>query len=627
MRVALIRAATVLLIVVLCGAPCKAEDMTFRLFDWLTGNDADLHAQLTRVFKLDPSRFPTLTAHPDGGLRLENPGGAPSAIAWSPLELKETGHYTLRFESRGGDGELEHHRASASFGSARLDFETTTEWSAHALTMRLTGPVGPSSISFALRGRKGSLEIRQVDVLRVPFDARVESINGALRLQVVGRPPTETRIIWQSGESSGGLPLTGLTWEHKEGVASALLATPPGDFYDWTLVAGEPARPVLVGNRLRLTAPPAMSRGPMPYSVSIRGDGAVIVGDHPFLPLGLYLHEASVEAIELAARAGLNLVLLPPGEETDKLVRLARDRGMQVIIETTIPAQPQGVERAVAEILSRHASLPVMAWTAVDEPDLKPDYGPILTRIQTAITSNDGRPLYQANHTPQSFWSAGAACDILAVDPYPLSAIPRPLTTVGAWIDEARAAVGAGHSVWYVGQAFVEAPFWPHAPTPQQLRAMTWIALNHGARGIVYYALHEILDPASPDHQWDLRRSPLWQEITRETSELRGLEPFLVHGEGPRHITAGGSIDAALWDNPAGGVLVSLVNTSDREADALLAVSVSGLRDVRVLPDGPTVRMSAGAIALRLPPYGVLLLQGAKCPPASHLSGNSRSRL
>lgn len=338
------------------------------------------------------------------------------------------------------------------------------------------------------------------------------------------------------------------------------------------------------------------------------------VKSKPFFPIGLYLHENSPQAIEDAAKAGMNLVLMPPAsenKETRERVALSRKLGLQVILETEVaPGTPKEIEANADKVVSRFKDLPLLAWTGVDEPDLKPAYKNVLSTIHAEMARHDGRPLYQANHTPQSFWTAGTACDILAVDPYPLSAIPRPITTVGEWIDEAREAVGPGHAVWLVQQAFAEAPLWPKAPTPEQLHAMTWIALNHGAQGIVYYTLHEILDPAARDNdfKWDLRRTPLWAEISREAKEMSALQRFLLRPQSREKLFAlRGTIDGNAWVDDKGTALVALVNVTDSTSDAQLRIPVDHLR---IYPEGPEIFPQEGTIGVRLPPYGVLLLTG-----------------
>jgi hypothetical protein len=596
------RAIVILALLAGCSGMAGAQGMKLRLFDWLTGNDAEFHRLLRDFFKLDPGRFPTLEREPDGTMRLENHGGAPSAIAWAPLEATQSGLYTLRFEAR-WNGEGEHGRASVGMGPARLDFEPGRSWREEAVSTHLQAPSGPSSLSFSLHGRQGTLEIRKVEIIRMPFDVRVTAGDADLALELLGKMPADVTLQWSCGGQSGQLALEGAAWTHSGPVSRAVLPRPAGSVYQWTLT--REGRVIVVGERVRLSSE-KVHRGAA--AVTVRRDGTMLVDGRPFLPLGLYLHDNTVESVEKAVESGVNFVIVNDGESAKAAVEAARAHQMQAMVETPIAAgSTTEIRAALQQVMDRYRDLPVFGWTAVDEPDLKAAYTPaVMSSIRQELLALDGRPLYQANHSPRSFWSAGTECDILAVDPYPLGAVPRPLTTVGDWVDEARAAVGPGRSVWLVAQAFVEAPFWPRPPTPEQLRAMTWIALNHGARGVVYYTVHEILDPDSVDHKWDLRRTPLWAEIAKETAELGEVRDFLLHEGGPTRLASRPPFDSGVWDDGRGNVLIAIVNTSDAEAEAFMSLPPE-VHDVQVSASAPPLE---GKVALRVPAYGVLLMRG-----------------
>lgn len=601
--------AAVLAALRLMAGVAWSEPLQLRFFDWLDVGDASLRKEIVAFFKIDETRLP-FAREIEGGFAIENPGGVPAAIMWSPLDLKEGGVYTLGFEAR-WTGEGDHGRASASFGPARLDFEPTTAWRSYALTMRQSGPVGPSSIAFALRTRKGSVAIRGVDVVRAEFDMRARSVRNGVALEIIGQAPPDTVLAWTCGAGSGRVALADLKWSApRGGVVSAEMPAPAGDVMTWRLVRED--RVLMVGTPVRLSSLPSIARG-LPRSVQIGEDGVARIDGKPFFPMGLYLHESSVTAVQKAAEAGINLVIVSPEGKARALVEAGRTAGMQVLLETGVPAEAARVTSATRELVEQYGALPVFGWTAVDEPDMKPPYTPaILAEIHRTVARLDGRPLYQSNHSPSSFWTVGTACDILAVDPYPLAQIPKPLTTVAQWIDEARAAVGPGRAVWLIQQAFVEAPIWPKPPTPEQLRAMTFIGLNHGARGIVYYTVHEILDPSTPDHKWDLRRTPLWAEIARETAEMRDLSAFLLSPAGPRPLPLAGPFDGAVWEDGQGNVLVCVVNVTAEPADAPVRLPWADVELLRVAPNGPVVDAPQGCLAARLPGHGVLLLRGRR---------------
>ena len=134
---------------------------------------------------------------------------------------------------------------------------------------------------------------------------------------------------------------------------------------------------------------------------------------------------------------------------------------------------------------------------------------------------------------------------------------------------------------------------------------MTWIALVHGARGIVYYAGHEILDPEAPDHRWDLGRSPLFEEIRREAAELEALEPWLASPEGPERPAGSGPLECALWKGPR-GTLVAIGNPTGEPLAGAVSLGPAA-REARPWPAGPPVVLERGTMFLQLPAYGVAL--------------------
>lgn len=567
------------LLMVLTATPAHADE-PWRLLDWLPTRDPELRRQITEFFRLDPAKMPAVAAAP-GGLVLTNPGGAPVATAWAPYD-PDAGLWTWRFRARGTAP------GSALFMTESASFPPSEDWQWVGVTAE--GGL-PGAMALTLRGREGRLEVCDMQRVRLPFTASASVEGGRLQLQVDGEPVPGMQVELRSlplEEWRGHGPGRRIPFEAPFGAMTlAPEALPEPYLVRWRLLDAE-GRVLHGGGTLRVGDPAPPARGPVRRDVQVGPGGVLHVEGKPFLPLGLYTHETGPGALDAVQELGLNLAIMAPSEG---VVEEARRRGLEVILETVVP--PDDVRASQVE---RFGHLPVLAWTAVDEPDLKPPYAAVLDDVYRAVAGADSRPLYQSNHSPASFPWAAAATDILAVDPYPLGVIPRPLTTVGRQVDEARAVTP---SVWYINQAFVMAPFWTEAPSPEQLRAMTWISLIHGARGIVYYVLHDILDPNSADHKWELRRSPLWAGIQAEARELSALQEWLLLPEGPERILFEGPIEGAIWRRP-GGSLVALVNPLPEQAMVQLEVGPS-----RLLPDGPAL---PAEVLLRLEAYETVLL-------------------
>jgi hypothetical protein len=84
--------------------------------------------------------------------------------------------------------------------------------------------------------------------------------------------------------------------------------------------------------------------------------------------------------------------------------------------------------------------------------------------------------------------------NIIGTDPYPIgSSVPENLSTVGKAVQKTVEETG-GRPVWAVIQAHRQPP--PHSPnrfpTPEEIRCMAYLALNNGAKGLLFYAWGDV---------------------------------------------------------------------------------------------------------------------------------------
>jgi hypothetical protein len=115
----------------------------------------------------------------------------------------------------------------------------------------------------------------------------------------------------------------------------------------------------------------------------------------------------------------------------------------------------------------------------------------------------------------------GGGADILMGDPYP---IPHgPVTQVGDWFREARELTGGTVPLWAAPQAFGGGEGTPREPTPGEERAMTYLALVNGARGVQYFVRRPPLgNPKSP---------LVWSQCRSMALEVAELTPALLSAE------------------------------------------------------------------------------------------------
>lgn len=132
---------------------------------------------------------------------------------------------------------------------------------------------------------------------------------------------------------------------------------------------------------------------------------------------------------------------------------------------------------------------------------------------------------------------------------------------------------------------------------------MAWLAINHGARGIIYYAQVENLWPHSPDLKFHLEKSPLYGAITELNAGIRLVEPVLLSNEPAPPATLlddDGSLDVKTW-SLRGETYVSVVNVTGAAVTARVQVSGTVATDVLSGRDWP---VSGGMFSADLPPLG-----------------------
>ena len=202
--------------------------------------------------------------------------------------------------------------------------------------------------------------------------------------------------------------------------------------------------------------------------------------DLAFFPIGLY--DVPESALPAAAAAGFNLVV--NGDNEPAYLDRAEAGGMRVIPYIRLDK--------MAEDAARFRDEPrVFAWYLYDEPDLNGMPPRTYRRLARKLHNLDpDRPIFLTVLSLTRYDDYVDECDILAPNPYPIiheEPECNELRWVGVGVDAAREAAG-DRPVWAIIQAFYGPPIWRRNPTPDELRAMVFLAVNHGADGIIYFS-------------------------------------------------------------------------------------------------------------------------------------------
>jgi len=367
--------------------------------------------------------------------------------------------------------------------------------------------------------------------------------------------------------------------------------------YQITVTAKRGAEEVAVG---RL---PLRRVGPSPIETRLREDGALLIDGQPFFPIGFY--DIPTSDFEMAGKAGFNTVSFSGGG-TEVIPRLdeANRCGMKVVIHSTwswFSKRLDDLERTISPIQSHPA---ILAWYLRDEPSTS----------QEGAGPDDMRALYQHMHeidpyhpsfttlcVPAEYGLYADTTDLFAIDPYPVGC--APLTLVSDCCDRARAAMDDRRALWVIPQAFgsEKGPqTWWRIPTIEEEHAMTYLALIHGAKGIIYYR-YDVQEYVPETKGWkSISTLPqthpdLWRGFVSLGQELRDLSPVILSPEpaADRAKLAPPPLHAALRDC-AGRRYLLVVNPTTEAVRARLAIPGVGARTTAAVWHGQETQLLQG---------------------------------
>ena len=237
---------------------------------------------------------------------------------------------------------------------------------------------------------------------------------------------------------------------------------------------------------------------------------------------------------------------------------------------------------ALRRLVQEHKRDPYLLWWyGIDEPA-----GALLDKaIQDRAMfeqMDPYRPVAAAVCHPGTFRRSVQAFDILMPDAY-------PIRLVAPWTDACLQAGGGRVPVWLVPQAFGMEP--SDVPTPEGLRCRAFLALTHGATGLIWftYALPDLFEGVEGHRDsWYLPETTLWDEFARLNQEITDLAPVLLSPPvGPR-VTASDEAIHVLLKEYEGKYYFFAVNASPEP----VACRFTGLEpdgNVEVLPEGPAI--------------------------------------
>lgn len=356
-----------------------------------------------------------------------------------------------------------------------------------------------------------------------------------------------------------------------------------------------------------------------------------IVDGKPFFPLGWYNSTSDQYMYEIA-NSPFNCILdygMDYMSKSQMLTYLAKvqQTGLKVIycMNDVYPTATYisswegltGNDQIAGALVQAYKTQPsIFSWYLNDElaKKLEPQLEGYYQRVATA---DPNHPTYIVLCDMPEVQYFPNTTDVMGVDPYPVPS--TPLTEVSDDNDIATSAVHGHKPVWMVLQAFAwyqynsTNPDRGHiptaaelqtgrAPTYQEGRCMTYLALTHGAKGIIYYCYYDMR--VLPQY------AEMWTWMKSIGSEVKTLSPILLSPSdlgAVRYSPSSASLHTKLKvyngevylmavnpDNTACTVTFQLKNSVTSHASTMF-------ENGRV----PTVNVAAGTLTDTFQPLGV----------------------
>jgi hypothetical protein len=260
-----------------------------------------------------------------------------------------------------------------------------------------------------------------------------------------------------------------------------------------------------------------------------------ILNGEPFFPLGLYVVECTngsyaAELDEIADspfNTLMNYAVNQCGTDaTDAQILGYLDqlasRNLRLIFSLSefFDGGQADIDTITHKVSTFKTHPAVISWYLNDERDPSVYLTQLEERYQKIRDLDENHPVWSVHWWPDDMLAEAHTTGIVGIDSYPIDNLP--ITVVADFADT---AMQAGKPLWFVPQIFNWQDYpWDfraatgRPPTREEMRAMTYLAANHGAKGLIYYSYFNIRDDADYAARW-----PQIKEIAREIDQLRAV--------------------------------------------------------------------------------------------------------
>jgi hypothetical protein len=334
--------------------------------------------------------------------------------------------------------------------------------------------------------------------------------------------------------------------------------------------------------------------------------GTLLWQGKPFFPIGIYHVSHTAGEYRTLADNGFNMIQGPfPGDVETFMtcLDLALSYGIAVDVPLYTGGQVKKNLAASLGMITAAAAHPaVLCWKILDEPDANHN-APVRHEVPDAYlalkAAHPKQPIELTLSQDKSLEYWVSYSDIIQIDRYPVPS--RPLREVFDFCRNAKAVMKAWQPLIYVVQCGWT-PDLTTQPTFAQARAMVFLALIGGAKGISWYSRQEN-DPEGKV-VWDLTNSPLWRRLKEINLEIQSLASPVLLGEDVAGIKCSASGIYAAGKRWQDKLYLLVCNPNEKPLEAaftlppevpLRSANAIGLSTQPAL-DGSTLRVSLGSV-------------------------------
>ena len=338
------------------------------------------------------------------------------------------------------------------------------------------------------------------------------------------------------------------------------------------------------GNKAKSVKMFYVGDAPSTPKVSLRDDGMTLLDGQPFFPIGLYAvckrdfnGKNFDNAFKGLKEAGFNLAHTYGNSYDPEFLAAAAKYGLKLWVAARFP-DSRLVERG------RH-NPSIIAWYLGDDtsshilPELEADYDEAVKAVDPTRITVQADPILHSNGGTSRYADYVTATDGFLPEIYPVrneAGDPTDKTCVAVTIRDMKQFAedvrlngdGKARTCWAIIQYFKGWSGWKHFPTREQLFAMTFAAVIHGAHGVTWYTYGGF------DKNEGVTSTPeRWRNICDLAGRLSELSPVLVEHTPPQpavpEVVSGPKVD------PLGGPSVTCLLKRHGDKTYLLAVNAA----------------------------------------------------